>query len=405
MTKLAIVGCGIIGAILAYELSCRYPNDPDLEICVIDRQPPARDSTGAALGVMMGAISLKKAQSRAWTLRRDSLDRYETLIPELIAKTGRSIPYNRHGILKLCTDFKPTLEKWQSLATERREQQLRLEILTPEAAADRFSGINVDHAVAAIYSANDRQVEPVPLVEAAIEAARSQGVRFDFDGRVESCAIDGDRVVALNLRRSTGDIETVAIDALVITAGAGSAAINNGITSHDELLNELLNEPLNEPLKIVNVLGQALHLRPRSPIDPATPVITCDDIHVVPRSDGTLWVGATLEFPPDDASDPASDPDPIPDPIPDPQGLDRLLTTAKTFYPALADAEIISTWQGMRPRPVGRSAPVIEPVVGVTNALLATAHYRNGILLAPATAQRAIDWFNTLRSASSRANC
>jgi glycine/D-amino acid oxidase-like deaminating enzyme len=170
----------------------------------------------------------------------------------------------------------------------------------------------------------------------------------------------------------------VDLDALVITAGAGSAAISNDISSE------------GEPLTIVNVLGQALHLRPKSPIDPNTPVITRDDIHVVPRNDGTIWVGATVEFPPDD------DGNGLVDPIPDPQGLDRLIATATTFYPALEDADVISTWQGMRPRPVGRSAPVIEPVAGLTNALLATAHYRNGVLLAPATAQRAIDWLHAL---------
>jgi glycine/D-amino acid oxidase-like deaminating enzyme len=137
----------------------------------------------------------------------------------------------------------------------------------------------------------------------------------------------------------------------------------------------------------MNVLGQALHLRPRSPIPANHPVITCDDIHVVPRSDGTVWVGATLEFPLGENPDPSAN-----DPIPDPQALDQLRTHATRFYPALENADVISSWQGMRPRPIGRSAPVIEPIAGLTNVLLATAHYRNGVLLAPATAQQAIDW-------------
>lgn len=379
MTQLAIVGCGIIGAILAYELSCTDASHPGLKITVIDRQPPARGATGAALGVMMGAISLKNAKSRAWQLRRESLERYETLIPELIAKTGRSIPYNRHGILKLCTTWKPTLEKWHALAAERREQQFSLEILTPEAVADRVPGLHLDRVLAAVYSAHDCQVEPVPLVEAAIAAAHAQGVEFVWDRDVIACEVEGDRLMALKLQRSTGDVETLAIDALMITAGTGSAAIANGLL------------PQGESLQIVNVLGQALHLRPRSPFDPATPVITCDDIHIVPRSDGTLWVGATLEFPAEDTST-ASNPLLPNDPVPDPQALDRLLSAAIGFYPSLAEADVITRWQGMRPRPVGRSAPVIEPVAGLTNALLATAHYRNGILLAPATAQRAIGW-------------
>jgi glycine oxidase len=374
-TKIVIAGCGIIGAILAYELSRLDPHRPDLDIRVIDRQPPARASTGAALGVMMGAISLKKAKSRAWKLRRDSLVRYETLIPELIATTGRSIPYNRHGILKLCTSLKPPLERWQTLAAERREQQFQIDILTSEATADRFPYVNLDQTIAAVYSLDDRQVEPVPLLEAAIAAAQLQGVRFDWDGCIESGITDGDRLVGITLRRSSGAIETVDLDVLMITAGAGSAAIAKDLV------------PEGDPLTIMNVLGQALHLRPRSPIPANHPVITCDDIHVVPRSDGTVWVGATLEFPPGENPDPSAN-----DPIPDPQALDQLRTQATRFYPALENADVISSWQGMRPRPIGRSAPVIEPIAGLTNVLLATAHYRNGVLLAPATAQRAIDW-------------
>lgn len=395
MTKIAIAGCGIIGAMLAYELSNLYPTHPatnpatnpathpQLEILVFDRQPPARASTGAALGVMMGAISLKKTKSRAWKLRRESLDRYETLIPELIAKTGRSIPYNRHGILKLCTSLKPTLETWQALAAERRKQQFQLDILTPETAAERFPGVNIAQTIAAVYSADDRQVEPIPLLEAAIAAAQLQGVQFDFDGQVESGLTDGDRLTGIRLRRASGAIDTVDLDALVITAGAGSAAIANGMIAD------------GDPLTIVNVLGQALHLQPRSPIHPHTPVITRDDIHVVPRPDGTLWVGATVEFPAE------GDLHPLNEPIADPHGLDHLLTTAKRFYPALEQADIITTWQGMRPRPVGRSAPVIEPVAGLTNVLLATAHYRNGILLAPATAKCSIDWLQQTQIADS----
>ncbi|TAF50155.1 MAG: FAD-binding oxidoreductase [Oscillatoriales cyanobacterium] len=375
MTTIAIAGCGIIGAILAYELSRLYPRCPDLDILVIDRQPPARASTGAALGVMMGAISLKKAKSRAWKLRRDSLVRYETLIPELSAITGRSIPYNRHGILKLCTSPKPTLETWQTLADERRQQQFHLDILTPDTTADRFPDLRLDQTIAAVYSIDDRQVEPIPLLEAAIAAAQSQGVRFDYDGCVESGITDGDRLLGVTLRRSSGVSETLDLDALIVTAGTGSATIANALMAE------------GEPLTIMNVLGQALHLRPPSALPQNHPVITCDDVHIVPRSDGTIWVGATLEFPPVDCSDRA-----LSDPIPDPQALDHLRRRATDFYPALEQADVISSWQGMRPRPVDRSAPVIEPIAGLTNALLATAHYRNGVLLAPATAQRAIEW-------------
>ncbi|MGC9505715.1 FAD-dependent oxidoreductase, partial [Baaleninema sp.] len=97
MMKIAIVGCGIVGAAIAYELS----RVSGLEITVFEKENPASASTGAALGVLMGAISQKKPKSRAWKLREASLRRYETLIPELEAQLDRSIPRNDNGLTTL----------------------------------------------------------------------------------------------------------------------------------------------------------------------------------------------------------------------------------------------------------------------------------------------------------------
>ena len=87
MTRIAIVGCGVVGATLAYELS----RHDSLDIHVIDQGNPAQGSTQAALGVLMGIIS-HKVKGRNWRLRRDSIERYKTLIPELESTLGRSIP-------------------------------------------------------------------------------------------------------------------------------------------------------------------------------------------------------------------------------------------------------------------------------------------------------------------------
>jgi glycine/D-amino acid oxidase-like deaminating enzyme len=91
--QVVVIGCGIVGAAIAYELSLV----DGLKITVLDRQQPAQGSTGAALGVLMGAIS-KKTKGRAWQLRQTSMQRYETLIPELETLTNCQIRFNRHGI-------------------------------------------------------------------------------------------------------------------------------------------------------------------------------------------------------------------------------------------------------------------------------------------------------------------
>ena len=92
MTRIAIIGAGIVGAAIAYELSLI----PELEIILLDEQEPNAGSTGGALGVLAGVIHRK-----GWVLRKASLERYETLIPELESLTGQVIPYNRQGIVLL----------------------------------------------------------------------------------------------------------------------------------------------------------------------------------------------------------------------------------------------------------------------------------------------------------------
>lgn len=87
MTHVVVVGCGVVGAAIAYELS----QFPDLSITVLDRQPPAQAATGAALGVLMGVIS-QKVKGNAWRMRQASLQRYETLIPELERSPNTPFP-------------------------------------------------------------------------------------------------------------------------------------------------------------------------------------------------------------------------------------------------------------------------------------------------------------------------
>ncbi|MEM6592536.1 MAG: FAD-dependent oxidoreductase, partial [Cyanobacteria bacterium P01_C01_bin.73] len=70
----------------------------------------------------------------------------------------------------------------------------------------------------------------------------------------------------------------------------------------------------------------------------------------------------------------------------------------------LAEAEILSTWYGLRPRPQGQAAPIIQPLEGYCNAILATGHYRNGVLLAPATALKVCELLQAQSETGHRQN-
>ncbi|MEG3936622.1 FAD-dependent oxidoreductase [Microcoleus sp. S36b_A3] len=342
MVRVAIIGCGIIGASIAFELS----KFPELKVTVFDKQPPALGSTGAALGVLMGVIS-HKTKGRNWQLRESSLQRYETLIPELEAVTGRKIPFNKQGILMLCGEGED-LSKWEKLAAIRESQGWKLELWDVQQVRDRNPHLSVNNnIIAGIYSPQDRQVDPTALTLALVDAAERNGVIFEFGVEVEGAAI-----------AASGEF-----DRLIISAGLGSATVTAS---------------LNQLIDIRPVLGQALHLRLKNPLGNPDfrPVITCDDVHIVPLANQEFWIGATVEFPENGGEIQANA-----------DMLEKVMARAISLCPALAEAEILRKWSGLRPRPEKRPAPIIETLPGNSHVLIASGHYRNGVLLAPATAR------------------
>ena len=361
MSHIVIIGCGVVGATIAYELSLM----PKLKVTVLDKQPPAQGATAAALGVLMGAIS-HKTKGRAWQMRKLGIERYATLIPELEALTGRTIPCNQQGILMLCS-MDADLAKWETLARTRSEQGWQLEIWDKAKLQAHCPQIDCQNIPAAIYSPQDRQVNPVALTLALVDAAKNRGVNFHFDATDLQYEL-----TTTDLHHVVKSVQGKSLDWLVVAAGLGSL----------ESLPNLQSPP---QLDIRPVLGQAIQVRlPNSLGNPEfQPVITGNDVHIVPCLTTTpvtdYWIGATVEFP--------VEPGQI---VPEAEKLAEVRQSAIAFCPALAEATTIKTWSGLRPRPEARPAPIIEPLDGFDNVLLATGHYRNGVLLAPATAQRII---------------
>ncbi|MEH1912816.1 NAD(P)/FAD-dependent oxidoreductase [Nostoc sp.] len=363
--NVVIIGCGVVGAAIAYELSLVK----GLKITVCDRQPPAQASTGAALGVLMGVIS-QKIKGKAWQMRQTSIQRYETLIPELEALTGRKIPFNRQGILMLLSDSSlEGMSAWEKLVEVRHSQGWNLEIwdtaklqnICPQ--VDVYDGLHLREKVTgAVYSPQDRQIDPTALTLALVKAAQQNGVTFKFGVTV----LDAPTSTPESSPQFCNQLETtegkIAADWFVVSAGLGSTP---------------LTAKLNQIIDIRPVLGQALHMRVGHPLGnhDFQPAITGNDVHIVPVGGGDYWVGATVEF--------SSNGDEIP---PNQELLESVREQAIAFCPGLATAKIIRTWSGLRPRPEGRPAPVIGKLPGFSNVLLATGHYRNGVLLAPATA-------------------
>ena len=352
MTRVVLVGCGVVGAAIAYELS----QDPNLSITVLDQQSPAQGATGAALGIAMGVIS-HKVKGRNWRLREASLHRYPSLLAELEAATGQAVPHNSQGILSLCFDAEK-LSRWQSLQEIRQRQGWSLEIWSPQQVTTACPHLKRDRIVAGIYSPQDLQIAPKAFTHALIQAAQQRQVAFHFNQPVTGFARRDERIDAV--RTETADYPA---DWVILTAGLGSS----GLVQH-----------LGRSLPIGPVLGQGLRVRVSETLGDSDfqPIINGEDIHLVPLGDREYGVAATVEFPSDDAVEL----------LPQKAALDQVWQAAIAYCPALADADILETWYGLRPRPQGQAAPVIEFLEDCGNVILATGHYRNGVLLAPATA-------------------
>ncbi|OYE05889.1 NAD(P)/FAD-dependent oxidoreductase [Nostoc sp. 'Peltigera membranacea cyanobiont' 232] len=356
--NVVIIGCGVVGAAIAYELSLVK----GLKITVCDRQPPAQASTGAALGVLMGAIS-QKIKGKAWQMRQTSIQRYETLIPELEALTGRKIPFNRQGILMLLSDSSlEVMSAWEKLVEIRHSQGWHLEIWDTAKLQNICPQVDCEKITGAVYSPQDRQLDPTALTLALVEAAQQNGVTFKFGVTVldaQTSPPESSSQFCVQLETTEGKIGA---DWFVVAAGLGSTP---------------LTAKLNQIIDIRPVLGQALQMRVGHPLGNPDfqPVITGNDVHIVPVGGTDYWIGATVEFPCNGNEIP-----------PNQELLESVREQAIAFCPELATATILRTWSGLRPRPEGRPAPVIGKLPGFSNILLATGHYRNGVLLAPATA-------------------
>lgn len=355
--QVVILGAGVVGAAIAYELSLI----PDFEVTILDTGRPAMGSTGAALGVLMGIIS-QKTKGRAWQLRRRGMARFPELLQEL-AIAGHPVPHNPDGILKLfdgTTDY----DKLTQLQQKRRDDGWQLELWDNAQLQTRCPQITPNISHGAVYSPQDLQVQPVPLVYALLSVAAANHVHCHFEVSAPQLGINGQDCVTVST-----DQGTFPCDWLVVSAGLGSLAIAQSITA---------------PLPMQPVLGQAWHVKchqSQSPPPSFSPVVSYNDIHVVPLGHGEFWVGATVEFPDESGILIADEP-----------LMESVWQQAIAFYPDLRNADIIRHWSGDRPRPTGQGAPILQPLQGYSNILLATGHYRNGVLLAPGTALQIRDW-------------
>ncbi|MEB3200177.1 MAG: FAD-dependent oxidoreductase [Synechococcaceae cyanobacterium] len=313
-----------------------------------------RSGSGAALGLLMAQV-FHRSSGRAWRLRQRSLALWSEWRQELEDR-GRPLDW-RPGLLLLASSPEE-LERQRRLVEQRRALGMPLE-LWERSRLETLDPLLPEGALAGLHSAADGQLDPGRAMEVLRQDALAAGLtlrRSRARALIPRGGADGRKGWRLELQEG----DSLEGRWLVLAAGVESAA---------------LLEPLGLQRPLEPVLGQALELELEEPPPWShwPGAVSWRGFHLVPRPQRAggcgLWLGATLE-PGQQATQAA---------------LAELRSLAGAAPPWLRRARLRQHWLGLRPRPLGRPAPLLEQLR--PGLLLAAGHYRNGVLLAPVSAE------------------
>jgi glycine oxidase len=335
-----VIGAGVQGCAVALRLA-----QAGKDVVVLERSIPGAEASSAAGGILSPGVEAVEP-GPFYDLCRASLARYEALARELEATTGIAVGYRGGGTLEVALDDDHA--RLLAARAERLERRgLPAEVLDGDAVRALEPGVS-PRARGGLLFPGEASVDPRPLSRALYAAAHAAGARFRT-GQVLRIAYEGGR--AAGVEHEAGRIEAGAV---VLAAGAWSALVEG---SH-------LPRGAVRPVR-----GQIalLDTRPRL----LSRVVFSDKGYVVPRADGRVLCGSTMEEVGFEKAVTAG-------------GLVGVLALAIEIAPALAAAPVLETWSNFRP-----ASPDGWPVLGpaaVPGLFYATGHTRNGILLTPITA-------------------
>jgi glycine oxidase len=343
--RVIIIGAGVIGLGIAWRLAGRA------DVTVFDRGKAGAGASHAAAGMLAACCEAEPGEEALVALGRESQARWPAFAEELCRASGIDVELRREGTLVLALTADDQAEIAHRLEFQRR-LDLPLEWLS--AAATRAREPHLAGKIAgALFSPQDHQVDNRKLAQALRVAAETAGVTIHEQRPVEEIVVRSGRACGAALEDGT----VVAADIVLLAAGAWSRGIGG------------LPPDRRPPVRPVK--GQMLALR----MDAASPLLThvlwAPGAYLVPRRDGRLIVGATVEEKGFDETITAG-------------GMLTLLEAAWRAIPAVEELPIDEIWVGHRPGSRD-DAPILGP--GPLESLFyATGHHRNGILLAPVTA-------------------
>jgi glycine oxidase len=332
-----------MGCAAAYELSRR-----DVAVTVLERSVPGAEASSAAAGIL-GAQVESHHPGPLTQLGLLSRKLYPALVKDLERASGISVGYRKCGVLKVAYDAAGVSRLVKDLGWQSKAN-LPLERLSASALAKREPALTTELAGGVRFE-EDAVLEPRLLLSALRVAAERAGARFRSGSFVKRIAIENGRALGVEL----DDGSLVSGSHVVLAAGSWTS---------------LLTPAGAEAPRVVPARGQIVELKTSVPV--LDSVVFGPDCYLVPRADGRLLIGSTLEFVGFRREVTAG-------------AVAKLLAAAIRLVPALAEAELSATWSSFRPY-TSDELPLLGPSA-TPGLILMSGHYRNGILLAPISAQ------------------
>jgi glycine oxidase len=350
-----VVGGGVIGLGIAWRAA-----SAGLRVTVVD-EAPGRGASWAAAGMLAPVTEVHYGERALLQLNLAAAASWPEFAAELEEASGRTVGYRRAGTLAVARDVDDNAAL-EDLYQFQLRCGLEVERLRSRECRQLEPGLHPSIR-GGVLAAGDHQVDNRALVEGLLAAGQRAGVRL-VEGRAVELATDGDRVTGVVLAGG----RRLAAGTVVLAAGCWSGGLGG-------LAAEAL--PPVRPVK-----GQLLHLRGPADQPLCSRNVRGLEAYVVPRSDGRVVVGATMEEQGFDTRVTAG-------------AVHDLLRAALELLPDVAELELVETVAGLRPGSPD-NAPMLGPAAA-EGLVVATGHYRNGILLTPVTADTVAELLATGR--------